>query len=120
VHTSPAAADIVSDAVTAGAIQVPANGQPIVLLADSQTVGGYPKIATVIRADLPRLAHLRPGTRVQFQAVTAAQARQALQDQRDAWANWLATREAFLPPGFIDEAALYDSNLISGQIRAEF
>jgi allophanate hydrolase len=57
---------------------------------------------------------------VQFQAVTAAQARQALQDQRDAWANWLATREAFLPPGFIDEAALYDSNLISGQIRAEF
>lgn len=120
VHTSPAAADIVSDAVTAGAIQVPANGQPIVLLADSQTVGGYPKIATVIRADLPRLAHLPPGTRVQFQAVTAAQARQALQEQRDAWASWLATRAAFLPPGFIDEAALYGSNLISGQIRAEF
>ena len=120
VHTSPAAADIVSDAVTAGAIQVPANGQPIVLLADSQAVGGYPKIATVIRADLPRLAHLPPGTRVQFQAVTAAQARQALQEQRDAWASWLATRAAFLPPGFIDEAALYGSNLISGQIRAEF
>jgi len=119
-HTSPAAADIVSDAVTAGAIQVPANGQPIVLLADSQTVGGYPKIATVIRADLPRLAHLRPGTRVHFQAVTAVQARQALQDQHDAWASWAATREAFLPPGFIDEAALYGSNLISGQLRAEF
>lgn len=118
-HTSPQAADIVSDAVTAGAVQVPANGQPIVLLADSQTVGGYPKIATVIRADLPRLAHLRPGTRVYFQAVTAAQARQALQDQRDAWIRWAATREAFLPPGFIDEAALYGSNLISGQLRAE-
>lgn len=118
-HTSPAAADIVSDAVTAGAVQVPANGLPIVLLADSQTVGGYPKIATVIRADLPRLAHLRPGTRVQFQAVNAAQARQALLDQRDAWVSWFASREAFLPPGFIDEAALYDSNLISGQIRAD-
>ena len=118
-HTSPQAADIVSDAVTAGAIQVPANGQPIVLLADSQTVGGYPKIATVIRADLPRLAHLRPGTRVNFQAVTATQARQALQDQRDAWTSWLSTREAFLPPGFIDEAALYGSNLISGQLRAD-
>jgi allophanate hydrolase len=118
-HTSPQTADIVSDAVTAGAIQVPANGQPIVLLADSQTVGGYPKIATVIRADLPRLAHLRPGTRVHFQAVTAAQARQALQDQRDAWTGWAATREAFLPPGFIDEAALYGSNLISGQLRAD-
>jgi len=118
-HNSPQAADIVSDAVTAGAIQVPANGQPIVLLADSQTVGGYPKIATVIRADLPRLAHLRPGTRVNFQAVTATQARQALQDQRDAWTSWLSTREAFLPPGFIDEAALYGSNLISGQLRAD-
>lgn len=118
-HTSPQAADIVSDAVTSGAVQVPANGQPIVLLADSQTVGGYPKMATVIRADLPRLAHLRPGSRVHFQAVTAAQARQALQDQRDAWNDWLATRETFLPPGFIDEAALYGSNLISGQIRAD-
>jgi len=120
VHTRPAAADIVSDAVTAGAIQVPANGQPIVLLTDSQTVGGYPKIATVIRADLPRLAHLRPGSRVHFRAVTAAQARQALQDQRDTWTRWLTTREAFLPPGFINEAALYGSNLISGQIRADF
>jgi allophanate hydrolase len=118
-HTSAKAADIVSDAVTAGAVQVPANGQPIVLLADSQTVGGYPKIATVIRADLPRLAHLRPSTRVHFQAVTAAQARQALLDQRDAWTRWLATREAFLPPGFIDEIALYGSNLISGQLRAD-
>lgn len=118
-HTSPAAADIVSDAVTAGAVQVPANGQPIVLLADSQTVGGYPKIATVIRADLPRLAHLQPGTRVHFQAVTVAQARQALQDQHDAWTGWTANREAFLPPGFIDEAALYCSNLISGQLRAD-
>lgn len=119
VHTSPAAADIVSDAVTAGAIQVPANGQPIVLLADSQTVGGYPKIATVIRADLPRLAHLPPGTRLRFQAVTAAQARQVLQEQRDGWSCWAASREAFLPPGFIDEVALYGSNLISGQIRAD-
>jgi len=118
-HTSPQAADIVSDGVTAGAIQVPANGQPIVLLADSQTVGGYPKIATVIRADLPRLAHLRPGTGVHFQAVTSTQAHQALQDQRDAWTNWLATREAFLPPGFVDDAALYGSNLISGQLRAD-
>lgn len=118
-HTSAQAADIVSDAVTSGAVQVPANGLPIVLLADSQTVGGYPKIANVIRADLPRLAHLRPGARVYFQVVTAAQARQALLDQRDAWTSWLATREAFLPPGFIDEAALYGSNLISGQLRAD-
>ncbi len=118
-HTSPAATDIVSDAVTPGAIQVPANGRPIVLLADSQTVGGYPKIATVISADLPKLAHLKPGSRLRFQSVTNAQARQALKEQREAWMQWLAMRESFLPPGFIDEQALYNCNLVSGILRAE-
>lgn len=117
-HTSAEAADIVSDGVTPGVIQVPANGQPIVLLADGQTVGGYPKIATVITADLPRLAHLRPGTRVRFTAVTAEQAHEALTAQRVRWQQWLAGREAFLPPGSIDEAALYGGNLISGMLAA--
>lgn len=119
-HIDAAAADIVSDGVTPGAIQVPANGQPIVLLADSQTVGGYPKIATVISADLPRMAHLKAGTRLRFQAVTGAQARQALQNQRADWLRWLATRESFVPAGFIDEPALYASNLVSGMLRAEY
>ncbi|MEY4121892.1 MAG: KipI antagonist [Pseudomonadota bacterium] len=118
-HLNAAATDIVSDAVTPGAIQVPANGQPIVLLADSQTVGGYPKIATVIQADLPKLAHAKPGSRLRFQSVTGAQARQALKEQREAWMQWLATRESFLPPGFIDEKALYNCNLVSGMLRAE-
>lgn len=116
VHTSAEAADIVSDGVTPGVIQVPANGQPIVLLADGQTVGGYPKIATVITADLPRLAHLRPGTRVRFAPVTAEQAHKALLGERTRWQQWLAGREAFLPPGHIDEAALYGSNLVSGML----
>lgn len=115
-HTSPEAADIVSDGVAPGAIQVPANGQPIVLLADGQTVGGYPKIATVITADLPRLAHLRPGTRVRFEAVTPEAAHRALQNERERWLRWLATRETYLPPGTVDEAALYSSNLISGML----
>ncbi|MFC3685327.1 5-oxoprolinase subunit C family protein [Hydrogenophaga luteola] len=115
-HTSAEAADIVSDGVTPGVIQVPASGQPIVLLADGQTVGGYPKIATVITADLPRLAHLRPGTRVRFAPVTAEQAHDALIAQRTRWQQWLAGREAFLPPGHIDEAALYGSNLVSGML----
>jgi len=53
------AAEIVSDATVPGSIQVPGNGLPIVLLADAQTAGGYPKIATVINADLPRLADRR-------------------------------------------------------------
>jgi allophanate hydrolase len=115
-HSSPAAADIVSDGVTPGVIQVPANGQPIVLLADGQTVGGYPKIATVISADMPRLAHLRPGTQLRFEAVTPVQALQALQERQRQWQDWLASRERFLPPGTIDEAALYSHNLISGVV----
>lgn len=115
-HSGPDAADIVSDGVTPGVIQVPANGQPIVLLADGQTVGGYPKIATVISADLPRLAHLRPGTHVRFEAVTPPQAQAARAAQRERWQRWRAGLEAFLPAGSIDEAALYSRNLISGML----
>ena len=118
-HVNAAAADIVSDGVAPGAIQVPANGQPIVLLADGQTVGGYPKIATVISADLPRLAHLRPGTRVRFEAVNLEQARRALNDEHARWQRWLSSRETYLPPGTVDETALYNSNLIDGMLRAD-
>ena len=53
-------ADIISDAAVFGSIQVPGNGQPIILLADRQTTGGYTKIATVIKADLPKLAQMLP------------------------------------------------------------
>lgn len=82
-HRSPAAAEIVSDAIVPGAIQVPGSGLPIVLLADCQTLGGYAKIATVASADLPRLAALAPGARVRFarasveEAEAAARARAA-------------------------------------------
>jgi allophanate hydrolase len=117
-HLTPAAADIVSDGVTPGAIQVPASGQPIVLLADCQTVGGYPKIATVISADLPRLAQARPGQALRFEAVDATAARQALQDLRARWQAWATGLESFLPPGFVDEDALYGVNLVSGMVCA--
>ncbi|HOS78903.1 MAG TPA: biotin-dependent carboxyltransferase family protein [Anaerolineae bacterium] len=63
------AADIISDGVIAGCVQVPADGQPIILLADHQTTGGYPKIAAVLQADLPLVAQLLPGDQVRFQAV---------------------------------------------------
>ena len=53
--------NIVSDGIVDGHIQVPGSGQPIVLMRDRQTAGGYPKIATVISADLARFAQLRPG-----------------------------------------------------------
>ncbi len=71
-------ADIVSDGIVLGAVQVPANGQPIVMMVDRQTTGGYTKIATVVSADIPLLAQCLPGgSRVRFRATTveAAQAR---------------------------------------------
>ncbi|GJD78606.1 biotin-dependent carboxyltransferase family protein [Methylobacterium gregans] len=69
--------DIVSDGVAAGAIQVPGQGLPIVLMADRQPTGGYPKIATVIGPDLGRLAQGQAGTRLRFRAVTLAEALEA-------------------------------------------
>ncbi len=65
--------DIVSDGIAAGSIQVPADGKPIVLMADHQTTGGYAKIGTVISADLSKLAQMLPGGKVRFQAVTVEQ-----------------------------------------------
>jgi biotin-dependent carboxylase-like uncharacterized protein len=66
--------NIVSDGIALGAIQVPGDGRPIVLMADRQSTGGYPKIATVIGPDLGRLAQARPGTAFRFEAVSIAQA----------------------------------------------
>nr|WP_287855073.1 biotin-dependent carboxyltransferase family protein [Klebsiella sp.] len=66
-------ADMVSDAVVPGSIQVPGNGQPIIALHDRQTTGGYPKIATLIGADLPRVGQLRPGQSVAFRAITVSE-----------------------------------------------
>jgi allophanate hydrolase subunit 2 len=63
--------DIVSDAIVTGAIQVPGSGQPILLLADYQTTGGYPKIATVVSADLPAVGRRRPGDALRVAAVTS-------------------------------------------------
>ena len=65
---------MISDGVLPGSIQVPGDGQPIVLLRDCQTTGGYPKIATVISADLDRFAQISPGELVRFVTVTLNQA----------------------------------------------
>lgn len=69
-----ASSDIISDGTAFGAIQVPTGGQPIILMADRQTTGGYAKIATVISADLPRAAQMRPGCTVRFMPVTVEEA----------------------------------------------
>lgn len=78
-----AAGDAASEPVVPGTIQLPPDGRPIVLLADAQTHGGYPRIGHAIRADWPRLAQLRPGARLRFVACTPEQAHAALCRQRE-------------------------------------
>ena len=111
-------ADIVSDGVTPGTIQVPADGRAIVLLADCQTVGGYPKLAAVIRADLPRLAHLQPGDALRFRFVDAAEAAAARAEAARRLAEWIA---ALRPRGTAgtDSAALLAANLAGAAVRGD-
>ncbi|MGV8041170.1 MAG: 5-oxoprolinase subunit PxpB [Thermoanaerobaculaceae bacterium] len=73
-----AAGTLLTEGVPTGAVQVPPDGQPIVMLADHPTTGGYPQLATVIAADLHRLGQLRPGRLVRFEIVDDATAAAAL------------------------------------------
>lgn len=66
--------ELISRAVLPGTIQVPADGQPIALMADAQTLGGYPQLAQVITVDLPLLAQVRPGDKVRFVETTLSEA----------------------------------------------
>jgi antagonist of KipI len=75
------AGDMISDATFPGAIQVPPSGEPIVLMADRQTTGGYPQIATIVTADLPRVAQLAPGDWIEFEVCSRAEAIRALIEQ---------------------------------------
>lgn len=70
--------EMISDATFVGAIQIPSSGEPILLMADRQTTGGYPQIATVITADLPLAAQLAPGDWIEFQVCSHADALAAL------------------------------------------
>ena len=88
--------NIVSDGIAPGAIQVPGNGLPIVLLADRQTTGGYPKIATVASADLPAFGRLAPGATIRFEAVTVEQAEEA---RRELELRFLELRSVLGLPG---------------------
>jgi allophanate hydrolase subunit 2 len=81
-----AGGQVLSHGVTRGAVQLPPGGEPIVLLADAQTTGGYAVPAVVIGADLGRLAQLRPGERVRFARVTLDEALGALRERRQALA----------------------------------
>jgi allophanate hydrolase subunit 2 len=76
---------MLTEGVALGAIQVPPDGQPIILFVEHQTTGGYPKPANVISADFGRLGQLRPRDQVRFEQVTIEDAIELLRDQE----RWL-------------------------------
>ncbi|MBA3415235.1 MAG: 5-oxoprolinase/urea amidolyase family protein, partial [Chloroflexia bacterium] len=84
--------DLISEGIVPGSIQVPGDGQPIALLAACQTMGGYPKIATVIDADLDLLCQIRPGGQIRFAAVEPAAARTARLTYRASLGDHAITR----------------------------
>lgn len=110
--------NIVSDGIAPGSVQVPGNGLPIILLADRQTTGGYPKVATIISADLPALGRLGPGARIGFEAVTV----DAAEDLCLTMAAALAALPGRLLPvsraAVINETKLMSANLVSGVVHA--
>lgn len=73
-------ADIISEPVALGSIQVPNDGNPIILLNDKQTIGGYTKIATVTQLDLRKLAQMKPGDIIQFKWITVEEASKKLKE----------------------------------------
>ncbi len=112
--------DITSDGIAPGSVQVLGNGQPVVLMADRQTTGGYPKIATVISADLPAMGRLPIGAAIGFEAVTV-EAAQAM--RRAMYAEIARLNEYIVPVGRDGATAdvtplLSNYNLISGVVDA--
>jgi allophanate hydrolase len=110
--------EIVSDATVPGSIQVPGNGLPIVLLADGQTAGGYPKIGTVASADLARLALAPVGSSVRFARVSVAEAEAAARAAEVELRALLASVRTLALDGDVDLEAIYTVNLVSGMINA--
>jgi antagonist of KipI len=84
------AGDLLSEAVAPGTLQVPPNGQPILLLGDCQTIGGYPKIAHVITVDLPIAAQLWPGDAVRFHEISLSEAQALLREREKDFALFRA------------------------------
>jgi len=76
--------DIISDGIALGSIQVPGDGQPIALLVDRQSTGGYTKIATICSFDIGRLGQVRPGQRLRFRAIELPEAHRLLRDLDEA------------------------------------
>lgn len=106
--------DITSEAVAQGSIQIPGTKKPVVLLADRQTTGGYPKIATVISADMAALGRLPIGARIGFELVTGEQAGAARRIFLAGLASMNAALRPVAPQADELSANLFNSNLVSG------
>ena len=106
--------DIVSDAIALGAIQIAGDKKPLILMADRQPTGGYPKLGHVVRADIGRLAQMRPGETCGFRAVSVAEARAALSAREDE----IATTPQRLRPlrRELTSENLFEANLIDGVV----
>jgi len=88
-HDHGVAESIISEPIVPGSVQVPADGQPIILLV-GQTAGGYTKIATIISADMPKVAQIRPGDTVRFERVGLEEAHAAYHDYMTRWNDLLS------------------------------
>ncbi|MDQ6869506.1 MAG: biotin-dependent carboxyltransferase family protein [Pseudomonadota bacterium] len=106
--------DIVSDGVALGAIQIAGDKKPLILMADRQPTGGYPKLGHVVRVDIGRLAQMRPGETCRFRAVSVAEARAAFLRREDE----IATTQQCLRPlrQELTSERLFEANLIDGVV----
>jgi allophanate hydrolase subunit 2 len=110
--------NIISESIVHGDIQIMGNGQPVVLLADRQPTGGYPRIACVISADLSKFVQLQPETEISFRLVGHEESTAALRAQNDAF--------ALLPDRLVSQVRsasemtdYLSTNLISGVVADE-
>lgn len=95
--------EYLSEGVVSGTVQVPADGQPIILMADRQTLGGYPKIAQVATVDLPRIAQLAPGGSLRFLEITPYESEMLYMQQVQAMRALQCMINCKLKEGFHDE-----------------
>ena len=122
--THKAAADIISDGICLGSVQVPGHGQPIVMLADRQTTGGYTKIGVVCTYDLGNLAQRLPGQKVRFEKTTPLEAVALLRQEaelfselRQLLANWRSKPQSALHIASGSQSATSFSSAKRGAMR---
>ena len=108
--------NINSDGLVTGSIQVPGTGLPIILLADHQTTGGYPKLGTVISSDIPLLGRMLPGSEFRFQQVSVEEAENKRRALEKSFQDSLASILKLSENQYLLDYMLWNSNLISGVV----